>query len=449
MKLKLDIKGIVLVSLIYTSLDVMWMIYNSYVPIYLQAGNASFAAGIGILGFGFTPAITGFLMTLDNIAALIIGPFVGMFSDSLKSKMGRRKPFIVLSMPFMVASLILIPLIPEWIPANLNGHSAQLTGLLIPFMGVLFLLLISNSVMFGPGRVLLFDITPSEHRTTANGICNVLDGLMMFVVIGGGALLYKLYRPLPMWAAAGFILIAVIVVWVFIKEPKVTDSSANEAKTSPRQIVRTIRTLPTPDSKSLIFYCLTMIFTYLGLSLGQAFVTSYAVSVLHTDTGTASLLMIALAVIAMVMALPAALLANRYGRKKMMLIGDVICLLISISLFFIPNLTFTFIAVSIFALGWIFSNISHVPMMLDHSPSEKLLGTFLSIVFFTSTISLIIGPILGGWLVGLFGNNYSVIWLMIASFFGLAILSLVFVTRGEAKKEITAEVKMEAAGEMV
>ena len=66
------------------------MVYNSYVPIYLQAGSAAFAAGVGVLGFGFTPALTGFLMTLDNIASLFIAPFVGMLSDSSKSKMGTQ-----------------------------------------------------------------------------------------------------------------------------------------------------------------------------------------------------------------------------------------------------------------------------------------------------------------------------------------------------------------------
>ena len=447
MERSFDVKKIILVSLIYTSLDVMWMVYNSYVPIYLQAGSAAFAAGVGVLGFGFTPALTGFLMTLDNIASLFIAPFVGMLSDSSKSKMGRRIPFIVFAMPFMVLALVIIPLIPERIPAHLNGNTAQLTGLIVPFMGALVLLLLSNSVMMGPGRVLLFDITPSKHRTTANGICNVLDGIMMFVVIAGGAVLYNIYRPLPMWTAAAFILVSVCVVWIFIKEPKESDSSAKENNISPQEIISVIRTLPREESKSLIFYSLTMLFTYLGLSLGQAFITSYAVSVLHTDTSTASLLLVALAVIAMVMAVPAALLANRFGRKKIMMLGTLICVVDCIAFFFIKDLTFTFIATAIFALGWILSNISHSPMMLDHAPSEKYFGTFLSIVFFASTAAMIIGPTTGGWLVGLFNNDYSVIWPVMAVFFALAMLFLKFVTRGEAKKEIGVEESLDSTPE--
>jgi Na+/melibiose symporter-like transporter len=161
MKQKLDIKRIALVSLIYCSLDVMWMIYNSYVPVYLQAGNPGFTeAGAGVLGFGIAPAITGFLMTLDNIGALILSPFIGILSDSSKSKMGRRISFILFSMPFMVAALVVIPLMVQNIPPESSGNTAALTGRLIPFMASLVVLLLANAVMFGPGRVMLFDITP-------------------------------------------------------------------------------------------------------------------------------------------------------------------------------------------------------------------------------------------------------------------------------------------------
>jgi maltose/moltooligosaccharide transporter len=443
MKYKFDIKKIVLVSLIYCSLDVMWMIYNSYVPIYLQAGNPSFAAGVGILGFGFGPALTGFLMTLDNIAALFLSPFIGMLSDCSKSKMGRRMPFIVFSMPFMVAALFLIPIFPQMIPAALSGKTAELTRWLVPFMASLVVLLLANAVMFGPGRVLLFDITPSEHRTTANGICNVLDGILAIVVILGGAALYEMYHPLPMWIAGIFILIGVLLAWALIKEPQVTDSSASEMETTPKQILNVITHLPKDYARSTIFYILTLFFAYLGLSLGQAFVTSYAVSVLKAEISTASLLLAILMIVALVMAVPAALLANCFGRKRMMVVGSIICALVCVFLFIVSTLTATMIAIGVFGLGWILANISQSPMMVDHSPSEKYLGTYMSMIFITMTVAMIIGPIFGGWLVQRFNNNYNVIWPVMAAFFAISAFTLIPVTKGEAKKSVV-ETRSEA-----
>ncbi len=437
MNFKFDIKRIVLVSLIYCSLDVMWMMYNSYVPIYLQAGNPAFDAGAAVLGFGFGPAITGFLMTLDNIGALIISPFIGMWSDSTKSKMGRRTPFVVFSMPFMVAALILIPLFVQGIPAELNGQTGQLTRWLVPFMISLVVLLLANAVMFGPGRVMLFDITPSEHRTTANGICNVLDGILAIVVILGGAALYDLYKPLPMWVAAGFIVVAVLVVWAFIKEPKVTDSSASEMDTTPKQIIQVITHLPKDYARSTIFYIAAVLFAYLGLAIGQSFITSYAVSVLKMEVSTSSLLLAVMMIVALVMAVPSALLANRFGRKRMMIVGTIICVLVCVIMYLFPSVTGTMVGIGFFGLGWMLANISQSPMMVDHSPSEKYLGTYMSLVFVTSTLAMIIGPIFGGWLVQVFGNNYMTIWPVMGIFFLVSIFLLIPVTRGEAKKSQT------------
>ncbi|MCF7905121.1 MAG: hypothetical protein K9M49_08210, partial [Candidatus Marinimicrobia bacterium] len=60
---------------------ILWGIYNAYVPIFLQAGREGFSNTSGVDGFGMSATATGFIMTLDNIAALFILPFIGAWSD--------------------------------------------------------------------------------------------------------------------------------------------------------------------------------------------------------------------------------------------------------------------------------------------------------------------------------------------------------------------------------
>ena len=434
MKPNFNLKSVILISLIYSTLDVMWMVYNSYVPIYFQAGNPDFqTAAVGVIGFGFGPALTGLLMTLDNVTALIVSPLVGMWSDSLRSKRGRRLPFILSSMPFMVLALVAIPLFPQMIPAGLNGQTAQLTGYLLPFMAFLVLLMISNSVMWGPGRSLLFDVTPSEHRTTANAVANIIDGVLLVLVVLGGAALYNLYKPLPLWVAGLFILAAVIIVSIWIREPHVEGDSVDKA-TSPRQILQMLRGLHGEEARSLIFFMISMLFTYMAISEVQAFITSYSVSVLQVSMSTASMLLAIFAIIGLLMAVPAALLANRFGRKRIMLVGTFLCLAQCALTFFVPSIPFVMISAGIIGIGWILSNISHTPMMVDHAPSDKYLGTYVSLIFVISTVGFILGPIIGGWVVENFGSNYGLIWPLMALFFGIAFIAMLPVTRGEAKK---------------
>ncbi|MEM5776635.1 MAG: MFS transporter, partial [Anaerolineaceae bacterium] len=238
----------------------------------------------------------------------------------------------------------------------------------------------------------------------------------------------------PMWVAAGFIAVAVLVVWAFIKEPQVTDSSASELDTTPKQIIQVVTHLPKDYARSTTFYILAVLFAYLGLAIGQSFITSYAVSVLKMEVSTSSLLLAVMMIVALIMAVPSALLANRFGRKRMMMVGTLICVLVCVIMFMFPSVTGTMVGIGFFGLGWMLANISQSPMMVDHAPSEKYLGTYMSLVFVTSTLAMIIGPILGGWIVQGFGNNYMSIWPVMGVFFLISIALLIPVTKGEAKK---------------
>ena len=87
-----------------------WVVYNTYVPIFLQGGAAHFGAGAVLPGFGLTATQTGIIMTFDNIAALFLEPFTGAFSDLTHTRFGRRLPFLLVGMPIAALGMALIPL---------------------------------------------------------------------------------------------------------------------------------------------------------------------------------------------------------------------------------------------------------------------------------------------------------------------------------------------------
>src|SRR5689334_6917658 len=87
-----------------------WVIYNTYVPIFLQAGSPLFIIVTTFRGFGLTATHTGILMTLDNIAALFLQPLTGAFSDHLSHPLGGRRPFLLIGMPIAALGMAAIPL---------------------------------------------------------------------------------------------------------------------------------------------------------------------------------------------------------------------------------------------------------------------------------------------------------------------------------------------------
>ena len=67
--MKLNYGRIFLLGFGFFGVSVIWATYNAYVPIFLDNR------------FGLDPRWIGFFMTLDNIAALLIQPPVGAWSD--------------------------------------------------------------------------------------------------------------------------------------------------------------------------------------------------------------------------------------------------------------------------------------------------------------------------------------------------------------------------------
>ncbi|OQX61182.1 MAG: hypothetical protein B5M51_08490 [Anaerolinea sp. 4484_236] len=74
-----------------------WSVYNAFVPIFLSDK------------FGIEPFWIGFFMTLDNIAALFIQPPVGAWSDKLRTRFGRRIPFMLIGAPISAIAFGFIP----------------------------------------------------------------------------------------------------------------------------------------------------------------------------------------------------------------------------------------------------------------------------------------------------------------------------------------------------
>ena len=86
-----------LLGLGFFSVSLVWASYNAFVPLFLANK------------FNLDPAWIGFFMTLDNIAALLIQPAVGAWSDRLRTPIGRRMPFILIGAPVGAIAFSVLP----------------------------------------------------------------------------------------------------------------------------------------------------------------------------------------------------------------------------------------------------------------------------------------------------------------------------------------------------
>ena len=436
--IKLSWRNIIIAATLPAVMEVIWQLYNTYVPVYLQAGNPAFTeAGATTVGFGLGPALTGFILVFDNIAGLFISPIVGAWSDSLRSKWGRRMPFVIFGVPVAIAAFIFIPLIPMGIAPELNGQTGQLTGLLVPFIISLFLVLLAFAVVRPVADVLMFDVTPSPQRATANGIAGAIAGLLVVITALAGAALYDVYGPLPFWIAAGLALLIFFLTWAFVKEAEELASAKELAgeKFNLAGIIKFLRDQPAENRTSLIYLLLSNLLSYVALAQMQAFLSSYGVFSLGMEESSAAMLVAIPAIAFMIIAVPAGLIANKIGRKNTQIVGLVGYAIGALVIYFFPDASMLNIGLLICGLTWPLANVVQVAMIVDSAPVETLMGTYTGLRQIAVTLGFIIGPILGGTLVEAMGNDYRWVWLIMFVFLVLATVAILPVTKGEAKKE--------------
>lgn len=432
---KLDFQKTFLIGFGFFGISVMWKLYNDYVPIFLQAGNPLFAGTAKTSGFGLGPGLTGLIMTLDNIVALFLLPLIGLWSDRVWSPKlgGRRKPFIVTLAPLSVIAFILIPFIVRMIPPELNGMTDQLRQPLAFFIVAVGIFITTMAGFRTPVISLMPDLTPSPLRSQANGIINLMGGLGGILITLVGAFLYNVSITLPFIASGVLMVLAVLMLIFFVKEPRQL-GEAGEAREEEGafDVLKGVRRISPAARKSLLLLMLSIFFWFVGYNAIETFFTSYGVNVLHIAENQASLLFSISFIAFVLFSIPSGYIAARIGRKRTITIGLGVFAGLLLMGFLVPNMIVIGIALALGGVAWSLVNINSLPMVIDTSDSDANIGTFTGLYYLASQLAAIVGPILNGYLIEHF-RNYNLVLLMPVIFFVLAAFSMQGVTRGEAK----------------
>jgi MFS family permease len=161
--------------------------------------------------------------------AMLVQPLAGMMSDRNTSRFGRRRPFMVAGTAGNVLFLALIGLTPLFInsPADpffqsVLGATTAYTVLLIGIV----LLQFSSNISHGALQGLIPDLVPENQRGRSSGVKAVLELLPAFLVIFIGPLVDKGLVGLVVGIiAAGFIL-TLIITLVFTREKPIREKPA-------------------------------------------------------------------------------------------------------------------------------------------------------------------------------------------------------------------------------
>ncbi len=368
----------------FFGISILWPLFNSLIPPMLE-------------DLGLAAGVIGFILTWDNIINMFVQPWVGEKSDHTWTRFGRRKPWIMLGTPLAALFFMLIPVV-----------RAHFLLIALAILGTN----IGMALFRSPTVAYLGDLFPSEQRSKANGVINLMGGIGGAAALFGGGTLYEMGVSLPFIVGAGVMLFAMAVVLMFVREPKQHEVEPVVAENKAGLVDNLREVLADSDRRGVTILSAILLW-FVGWNAMEAFFTLYARNVLDISPGAATKMLTAFAAALILFAIPSGYIATAIGRKRTILIG-LGGMLLGLSVgFFVRDATQLLILLALMGASWALININSLPIVYDVG-GEKRIGAYTGLYYFVSSLAAISGPILAGLLIDF--TNHAMIWAFSAIF---------------------------------
>ncbi len=391
--------------------------------------------------FALPESVSGYIMAADNILALFLLPLFGGISDKCKSKMGRRRPFILFGTLAAVGLMVGLPIIDN------RYFAAPSPALLVAFVVLLGLILVAMGTYRSPAVALMPDVTPKPLRSKGNAIINLMGAVGGILYLILTSILYPASKTeglehinyLPLFLiVGGVMLFALMIIMFFVNEPKLAIEQKAYEDAHPEENLTEItednkEIMPKPVKKSLVFMLFSIAFWFIGYNGITTWFTTYAKEVWNMDIGAASTCLTVATAGAIVSYLPIGAIAGKIGRKKT-ICGGVILLTACFMAGFVYTMffnTFSNLLLVIFALvglAWAAINVNSLPMVVEMCAGKDV-GKFTGLYYTFSMSAQIATPIIAGYL--LENVSYKILFLYAAIFVFISFITMCFVKHGD------------------
>jgi MFS family permease len=394
----------------FFGISLIWPIFNNYVPVFLRDN------------FGLSATFIAFIMTWDNYFNLFVQPVVGERSDHTRTRFGRRKPWMMVGAPLAALFFIFIP--------ALNSVA-----------GIMIAILLTNLCMAlfrSPTIALLGDLFPAEQRSTANGIINLMGGIGAILAFLVGGLLYSFGQITPFVFGSVVMLAGIALVLVLVREPEKPETVAEE-QAEKQSFLTNLKEVVGSSERSGLWILLAIFCWFMGYNALDTWISSFGTAALQITAGRMSILSSSLALSFVIFALPSGLIANRFGRKRVILTGIIGLVLLTLYGLLVSNQIMLLVFLVPAGFFWALINVNSLPTVYDVGGNVRI-GALTGMYYMASSLAAIAGPQVVGFLIDATNKNYRVMFIFAALFFILAGLCML----GVKEKRLTGQ----ASGEI-
>lgn len=370
-------------------------------------------------GNTFKQANLPLVVVWGTIAAFFINPLAGSLSDYIRTKIGRRRPFMIIGTVFNVLILVCLALVGQ---TFIQTPFSQPT---IPMMAILFLLLqASNNLANSPWSAIIADKVPPSQRGSASGwfglmsIAGIVAGFLVagsIVKVGNQAFDAAFKANFAHETFIFYVTLAAVQA-VFVAFTVATVHETMPVNTIPfswSDFLRRFR-LETRKYPDFTWVLLTRLLVMTGIWTINTFLLYYFIDVLRDANASTDVSLKFFPIVlgtSMVTTLVSGKLSDRFGRKMMVYISGVMMTITCIVFIASSNLsinaafTASFVAAAFFGLGYGAYTSVDWALATDVLPPVDQYGKDMGIWTAAGIIPQVIGAVLGGAILTLLRNS--------------------------------------------
>lgn len=333
---------------------------NTAVPLYLASYN-------------FPNAWIGLFSQERPPTAGIGQVLIGALSDRTRARLGRRRPYILAGIPITVLALLgLIPHPP--------------VGVVI---GLLLVLTMSFAAAYGPYLALLADLVPEDRRGRVGGVLNIANMFGQLAILIMAMQLWSSNERAIFWAVAAALLVGFAITVVFVPERPITVPPPQvriDLSGYARDVFR---------HQEVMKFLFATLFFWFGTAGVVPFITRFAVTELNTTESVAFQLFIVAVAGTALGTLPAGWLADRVGKKSVMVAGLALFGVTALIGSQLRSVESAMVAMAVIGLANAACTVPLLPLLVDLIPRGRA-GEFSGIGTGVWEFAQPLGAIFGG-----------------------------------------------------
>ena len=330
----------------------------------------------------------GLVQSFNPLFSVLVQPVVGWRGDHTWTRLGRRKPYLLVALPWILVSLIVMPL----------------THTLWMFIAAVIVYQFFVDMYAVSCGTMMPETVPLEQRSRQEGVSATLGSLVTVFAILFVGRLYDRDPLYPFALATGITMLSTAVLVFGIREYYRPPKQRPPLYVAPVHVAKAAF-----SNRNILIMLLILLFSSYGNYSVLMFLTLFMNRTLNVTIGNAVRMSVITYALTAALALPFGNIADRYGKKNAMIFGQIVGIMALLTGLLARSIEHMYLLFVLVAIAQTAFRVTFYPLLTQFMPRDKM-GTISGAIpiFFSS--ARVLASLTAGRIIDAFGENYRVVW---------------------------------------